>query len=340
MLKTLRHVFAPTALYRGEGVCGGVALHRVGGGAWDERLLPSSVASDDGAPGALVVDGRRARSPAALAVFGVVQRRQLAKTGGRLVLVGDARRARSGDCEAAMFAEGLEGFARSAAKELGPSGATATYLRVARDADGAAASPSLRFLLSGRSAYVSGASFEAGAAPVAAVAGEAWPTGDSALARPVDAVVHNAGVTRDRTLFRMGDDEWDACLDVNALAPRRLTAALDLAEDASVVLLGSTSGVAGNAGQANYAAAKSALFGWAAAATTYRVNAVAPGFIASAMTAKMPFANRFVGARFNNLGRPGTPEDVANVIAHLASPASGAIRGQVLRCCGGFLQGR
>ena len=48
MLKSLRHVFAPTALYRGEGVCGGVALHRVGGGAWDERLLPSSVASDDG----------------------------------------------------------------------------------------------------------------------------------------------------------------------------------------------------------------------------------------------------------------------------------------------------
>ena len=305
-----------------------------------------------------------------------------------------------------MFAEGLEGFARSAAKELGPSGATATYLRVARDADGAAASPSLRFLLSGRSAYVSGASFEAGAAPVAAVADEAWPTGDDAhspvrglrvvltggaagigaataarlsdagadvlavdrapgpgvdgvvdvvaadaparlrdmadarFGGPVDAVVHNAGVTRDRTLFRMGDDEWDACLDVNALAPRRLTAALDLAEDASVVLLGSTSGVAGNAGQANYAAAKSALFGWAAAAATYRVNAVAPGFIASAMTAKMPLANRFVGARFNNLGRPGTPEDVANVIAHLASPASAAVRGQVLRCCGGFLQGR
>ena len=74
MLKSLRHVFAPTALYRGEGVCGGVALHRVGGGAWDERLLPSSVASDDGAPGALVVDGRRARSPAALReVFDVVR---------------------------------------------------------------------------------------------------------------------------------------------------------------------------------------------------------------------------------------------------------------------------
>ena len=159
MIKSLRHVFAPTPLFRGEGVRGGVALHRVGALPWDERLLPSSLAVGD-APRALVVDGRSATSASALtAVFAVVRghMRSLAKAGGRLVLVGDATP--HDGCEAAMFAEGIEGFARSAAKELGASGATASYLRVARGADGAYAAPSLRFLLSGRSAYVSGVSF-------------------------------------------------------------------------------------------------------------------------------------------------------------------------------------
>ena len=85
------------------------------------------------------------------------------------------------------------------------------------------------------------------------------------------------------------------------------------------------------------AAAKASLMGWAAAAgAPPRVNVVAPGFIESAMTAKMPAVPRFFGARLNALGRPGAPEDVAGLIAHLVSPASAGVRGQTIRCCGGF----
>jgi 3-oxoacyl-[acyl-carrier protein] reductase len=165
----------------------------------------------------------------------------------------------------------------------------------------------------------------------------------------LDVVVHNAGITRDKLLANMKPDRFSSVLAVNVGAPLRVTAALldaDLLGDAPrVVCLASTSGIAGNRGQTNYAASKAGVIGMVRAqapllaAAGGTVNAVAPGFIETEMTARIPALTRQVARRLNSLQQGGLPADVAEAIAFLASPRAGGINGEVLRICGQNLVG-
>jgi 3-oxoacyl-[acyl-carrier protein] reductase len=164
----------------------------------------------------------------------------------------------------------------------------------------------------------------------------------------VDVVVHNAGVTRDKTLARMRPEQWDATLDINLAAVTRIDAALDrgvLRDDARSIYLSSVVGIAGTAGQTNYSSAKAGLIAYVRArsgqlaARGISVNAVAPGFIETRMTAAMPALVREAGRRLNCLNQGGVPQDVANVITFLASPGAATITGAVVRVCGGSFLG-
>jgi 3-oxoacyl-[acyl-carrier protein] reductase len=164
----------------------------------------------------------------------------------------------------------------------------------------------------------------------------------------VDIVVHNAGVTRDRTLGRMSEREWDQALGINLSAVLAINGRLverGLRDHGRIVSLSSIAGIAGNPGQTNYSASKAGLIGMTRhlsrdlAARGITVNAVAPGFIETRMTAAVPIVVREVGRRLAALGQGGLPEDVARAIAFLAHPGSAGIRGQVLRVCGGAFLG-
>jgi len=160
----------------------------------------------------------------------------------------------------------------------------------------------------------------------------------------LDIVVHNAGITRDKTLANMPADFWDSGLDVDLNAPQALTQALRDSgawrANGSASLAESISGLAGNRGQTNYTTSKAGLIGYARAmaptlkARGISINAVAPGFIETSMTAHMPFALREAGRRMSSLGQGGQPQDVAEAVAWLGQPGSGAVSGQVLRVCG------
>ncbi|WP_416396914.1 3-oxoacyl-ACP reductase [Allohahella sp. A8] len=182
--------------------------------------------------------------------------------------------------------------------------------------------------------------------PDAAIALTDWCKSNK---RKLDVIVHNAGITRDKTLARMSAKQWDAVLAVNLAAILELDAALldhDLiAPEARLVCLSSISGIAGNYGQTNYAFTKAALIGYVKAqsvklgAKGITVNAVAPGFIETDMTASLPLLVREAGRRFNALSQGGRPRDVADAIQFLVSPGASGISGQTLRVCGGSLLG-
>ncbi|WP_194791716.1 3-oxoacyl-ACP reductase [Pseudomonas sp. UFMG81] len=169
------------------------------------------------------------------------------------------------------------------------------------------------------------------------------------LPEGLDIVVHNAGITRDKTLANLTPEYWDAVLAVNLKAPQVLTQALfeagKLHDGARITLLASVSGIAGNRGQANYAASKAGLIGfaqaWAPKLAEHgaSINAIAPGFIETHMTAAMPIGLREAGRRLSSLGQGGLPQDVAEAIAWLSQPGSGTVNGQVLRVCGQALMG-
>lgn len=338
--------------------------------------------------------------------------------GGRVVVLGDVPGPDPAD---ALAAQALEGFTRSLAKEL-RGGATCQLLQVGPGAEHLIESP-LRFLLSPRSAYVSGqvvrveAATAAVGAPapweaplagsVAAVTGAArgigavvaevlardgatvvcldLPSQEAELARTadriggttlpvditagdaperirahlraefggVDVFVHNAGITRDRTLARMSPQEWDTVLDVNLGAVHRITATLlaegqdgpVLRDGGALVCTSSIGGIAGNRGQTNYGASKAGLIGLVRAYApllaerSIRINAVAPGFIETGMTARMPLLVREAGRRMNSLGQGGLPVDVAEAVAWLAAPATAGVSGQTIRVCGQSLLG-
>ncbi len=162
-------------------------------------------------------------------------------------------------------------------------------------------------------------------------------------------VVHNAGITRDRLLVNLDAARWAAVLAVNLAAPVRLTQALLeaglLGEGGRVVGVSSTSGLAGNRGQANYAASKAGVAGWVRALAPevggrgVTVNAVAPGFVETEMTARIPPLLRQLGRRTSSLQQGGLPVDVAETVAWLAEPASAGVTGQVVRVCGQALVG-
>ncbi|MDY0000926.1 MAG: 3-oxoacyl-ACP reductase [Polyangia bacterium] len=164
----------------------------------------------------------------------------------------------------------------------------------------------------------------------------------------VDLVIHNAGVARDRTLGRMDASGWDTAIDVNLGAVLRITERLlddVLYEGGRIVCMSSISGLAGNVGQTNYSAAKAGLVGYVRqlaldlAPRGITVNAVAPGFIETRMTAALPMLIREAGRRLSALGQGGLPQDVAEVIAYLASPGASGTTGQVIRVCGGAFLG-
>jgi len=166
----------------------------------------------------------------------------------------------------------------------------------------------------------------------------------------LDVLVHNAGITRDKLLANMKPEQWDSVIAVNLTSQLRINAALlgsdQLSEQARVVCLSSTTGLSGNRGQTNYGATKAGVIGLArssapafAAHGNSTINAVAPGFIDTEMTARMPLATREVARRLSSLQQAGLPIDVAEAVAWLSSPGAGGVNGQVLRVCGQNLVG-
>jgi 3-oxoacyl-[acyl-carrier protein] reductase len=165
----------------------------------------------------------------------------------------------------------------------------------------------------------------------------------------VDAVIHNAGITRDKTLGRMDERLWQQVMEVNLIAPQRIDAELfsrqAVREEGRIVCVSSISGIAGNAGQTNYATSKAGIIGmvntWAGrpGQRGVTINAVAPGFIETQMTAAMPLFTREAGRRMNSLAQGGLPVDVGETVAWLASPASGGVNGNIVRVCGQSLIG-
>jgi 3-oxoacyl-[acyl-carrier protein] reductase len=169
---------------------------------------------------------------------------------------------------------------------------------------------------------------------------------DHALERHghLDIMIHNAGITRDKLLANMDESRWNSVIAVNIAAQLRINETLlsrgALSQAPRIVSLASTSGIAGNRGQTNYAASKAAVIGMVRATAPLlkdaggTINAIAPGFIETEMTHRIPFATREIARRLNSLQQGGRPEDVAETIAFLASDAAGGISGEVLRVCG------
>jgi 3-oxoacyl-[acyl-carrier protein] reductase len=165
----------------------------------------------------------------------------------------------------------------------------------------------------------------------------------------LDIMVHNAGITRDKLLANMDEDRWNSVIEINIAAQLRINEALLASEhfraSPRIVSVASTSGIAGNRGQTNYAASKGGVMGMVRATAPLlaphggSINAVAPGFIETEMTAKVPLVLREMGRRLNSLQQGGQPTDVAETIAFLASDAAGGINGEVLRVCGQYVMG-
>jgi len=166
----------------------------------------------------------------------------------------------------------------------------------------------------------------------------------------LDVLVHNAGVTVDRTLARMKPERWRKVIEINLSAEERINDALlaagALRPGGRIVCTSSIAGIAGNAGQSNYAASKAGVIGMVEALAPVladkhqaTINALAPGFIETDMTAAMPFAIREAGRRMNSLLQGGLPVDVAEAVAWLAAPDSGALNGNIVRVCGQSLLG-
>jgi len=329
---------------------------------------------------------------------------------GRVVVLGRAVSDTEAPAKVAA-SHALVGFVKSVAKEVGRKGSTANLLLIEPGAEDQIEGP-LRYLLTARSAFVSGQSLTVtpGASePIwdqplngktALVTGAARGIGEatarrlaaegarvllldlpgdeadlnnlaaelkgvavplditasdaaekilSAAGGPVDIVVHNAGITRDKTLAKMPEGFWDLTMSVNLGSVLSVTEALlaqdGLAEGGRIVLVSSVAGIAGNVGQTNYAASKAGVVGLTRslgrqlADQGIMVNAIAPGFIETRLTRAIPFGIREVGRRLSNLNQGGIPLDIAEAITFLSSPGAGGLRGNVLRVCGGNLLG-
>lgn len=327
------------------------------------------------------------------------------RASARVVIVGTTPELTE-TADARIAARALEGFSRSVGKEL-RYGATAQLVYLAPDASVENAESTFRFLLSGKSAFVSGQVIRVDGteAPkpadwtkplegrTAVVTGAARGIGETiaeVLSRdgakvicvdipaageglaetankvkgisvpldvtdpqaadklaeygPIDIIVHNAGVTRDKLLANMDEARWNMVQNINLVAPVRITEKLmelgALADDAAVIGVSSMAGIAGNRGQTNYATTKAGVIGMVDALAPVlaekggTINAVAPGFIETAMTAAMPTGPREVGRRINSLQQGGLPVDVAETVAYFAAGASRAVNGNVVRVCG------
>jgi len=162
----------------------------------------------------------------------------------------------------------------------------------------------------------------------------------------VDILVNNAGITRDNLFMRMSDDEWSSVIDVNLTAAMQLcrgvVRGMMKARWGRIVNISSVVGTTGNPGQANYAAAKAGLVGmskslaYEVASRGITVNAVAPGFIATAMTDKLTDDQKTAILTNVPAGRMGTPSEIAAAVLYLASPEAGYTTGTVLHVNGGL----
>jgi len=163
----------------------------------------------------------------------------------------------------------------------------------------------------------------------------------------LDILVNNAGITRDTLLMRMSEDQWDAVIAVNLKSVFNLTkAAIPVMlkqKSGSIINMSSVVGVSGNAGQSNYSASKAGIIGFTKSVAkevgsrNIRCNAIAPGFIISEMTEKLPAEVKTEWINKIPLRRGGTPEDVANTALYLASELSSYVSGQTIHVCGGML---
>ena len=170
----------------------------------------------------------------------------------------------------------------------------------------------------------------------------------------LDIIVHNAGVTRDKMLSNMPEHWWDITLDINLTAEETINNYLlenDILNNGGrIVCVSSMNGIAGQVGQSNYSASKAGVIGyvefmaktlgnkkWVDKEIT--INAVAPGFIETAMTDAMPFMTREIGRRMNSLSQGGKPVDVAETISFFSAPDSNGISGNIVRVCGQCLVG-
>ncbi|MBN1269778.1 MAG: 3-oxoacyl-[acyl-carrier-protein] reductase [Kiritimatiellae bacterium] len=163
----------------------------------------------------------------------------------------------------------------------------------------------------------------------------------------IDILVNNAGITRDGLLPRMGEDDWDAVLDVNLkgtfLFTRAASRIMMKQRTGAIVNVASIIGLIGNAGQCNYSASKGGVIAFTKsvakelASRNVRANAVAPGFIQTRMTDKLTEEQQKRMLEAIPMGRFGVPEDVAGVVAFLASDEAAYVTGQVLTVCGGMV---
>lgn len=162
----------------------------------------------------------------------------------------------------------------------------------------------------------------------------------------IDILVNNAGITRDNLLLRMTEQDWDAVLTVNLKSAFNLTKSVQRymikQRGGSIINMSSVVGVNGNAGQSNYSASKAGLIGFTKSIAQelgsrgIRCNAIAPGFIETEMTHKLPDDVREAWIKTIPLRRAGKPEDVADVATFLASELSSYVSGQVINVCGGM----
>ena len=162
----------------------------------------------------------------------------------------------------------------------------------------------------------------------------------------IDILVNNAGITRDTLLMRMTEQQWDEVLNGNLKSAFNVTHAvvplMARHRAGSIISLSSVVGIAGNAGQANYAASKAGIIALSTSVAkemgsrNVRCNCIAPGFIDTDMTSSLPEELRKEWAKTIPLRRCGTPEEVANVALFLASDLSSYVTGQVIHCCGGM----
>lgn len=162
----------------------------------------------------------------------------------------------------------------------------------------------------------------------------------------IDILVNNAGITKDTLLMRMTEEQWDAVISVNLKSVFNFTKVVSPVmmkqKSGSIINMSSVVGVSGNAGQANYSASKAGIIGFTKSIAKelgsrgVRSNAIAPGFIITEMTDKLPVEVRDEWASKIPLKRGGTPDDVANVTLFLASDLSQYVTGQTLHVCGGM----
>ena len=238
------------------------------------------------------------------------------------------------DGKAALVTGASGGIGASIARALHAQGANVALSGTRRDALEALAATL------GERAFVCPADLRDAAEPDALV------TAAETVAGPLAILVNNAGMTRDMLALRMRDEDWQAVLDVDLSAPFRLARAalrgMLRRRAGRIINIGSIVGSTGNAGQANYAAAKAGLIGLTkalaqeVASRGITVNAVAPGFIVSPMTDRLAEEQRDKLAAAIPLGRLGQPEDVAAAVAYLASAEAGWVTGATLHVNGGM----